>query len=51
MLLVDSDPTNDIHVLADPERNFVVIIKIISAGPLLSLEGSFNLLPDDASRR
>ena len=27
MLWVDGDPTNDIHVLADPERNFVVIIK------------------------
>lgn len=27
MLLVDGDPTKDINVLADPQRNFVVIIK------------------------
>jgi imidazolonepropionase-like amidohydrolase len=27
MLLVEGDPTQDINVLADPERNFVVIIK------------------------
>jgi imidazolonepropionase-like amidohydrolase len=25
--LVDGDPTQDIQVLADPQRNFVVIIK------------------------
>jgi hypothetical protein len=27
MLLVDRDPTVDIDPLADPDRNFVVIIK------------------------
>lgn len=27
MLLIDGDPTKDINVLADPEKNFVVIIK------------------------
>jgi imidazolonepropionase-like amidohydrolase len=27
MLLVDGDPTQDIQVLADPQRNVVVIIK------------------------
>jgi imidazolonepropionase-like amidohydrolase len=27
VLLVDGDPTKDINVLADPQRNFVVIIK------------------------
>lgn len=27
MLLVDGDPTQNINVLADPERNFVVIVK------------------------
>jgi imidazolonepropionase-like amidohydrolase len=27
MLLVDGDPTKEINVLADPQRNFVVIIK------------------------
>jgi imidazolonepropionase-like amidohydrolase len=27
MLLVDGDPTKDINLLADPQHNFVVIIK------------------------
>jgi hypothetical protein len=27
MLLVEDDPTNDIHVLKDYQRNLVVIIK------------------------
>jgi imidazolonepropionase-like amidohydrolase len=27
MLLVEGDPTKDINILADPERNFVVIVK------------------------
>jgi imidazolonepropionase-like amidohydrolase len=27
MLLVEGDPTEDINVLGDPQRNFVVIIK------------------------
>ncbi len=27
MLLVDGDPTQDFEVLADPQRNFMVIIK------------------------
>jgi len=27
MLLADGDPTQDIQVLADPQHNFVVIIK------------------------
>lgn len=27
MILVDGDPTKDINLIADPERNFVVIIK------------------------
>lgn len=27
VLLVDGDPTQDIHLVADPERNLLVIVK------------------------